>query len=110
MDDRWRRPAPLLFDHAQPEPTPEHFFGLDAITDPGELLDRAAELAAAFRTAAERADAYAALATAELNDPRRFDRMTEAEIAERTGWSQDRVRRMAEYGHALRERPGHYED
>jgi hypothetical protein len=110
MSERWRRPAPLLFEAAAPEPAPEHFFGLDALTDPDELLARAAELSEAFRTAAERADSYAALATAELTDPKRFDRLTEAEVAERTGWSTTRVRRMAEYGRALRQRTGHCDD
>jgi hypothetical protein len=77
------RPGPLLFEPGAPEPEQARFFGLDEITDPAELLRRATDLTEAFRAATERAAAYQALAAFELTDPRRFDRLTFAELGER---------------------------
>ena len=79
------RPVPLTFDPVVPEPESPRFFGLDEIADPAELLERASALADAFRAAADRAGAYQAIAAAELTDPRRFDRLTFEELADRIG-------------------------
>ncbi len=48
------RPAPLLFEPAEAASDPEHFFDLESIEDPRELLDRATELTHAFRAATDR--------------------------------------------------------
>ena len=77
------RPAPLLFEPAEAAADPEHFFDLESIDDPRELLARATELTHAFRAATDRAVEFQAMAAAQLADPRRFDRLTPAEIAER---------------------------
>ncbi|HEY3866942.1 MAG TPA: hypothetical protein VGM10_01255 [Actinocrinis sp.] len=79
------RPVPLTFEPVVPEPESPRFFGLDEISDPAELLERATSLADAFRAAADRAGAYQAIAAAELTDPRRFDRLTFAELADLIG-------------------------
>ena len=94
-------PVPLLFEPGATEPEQARFFGLDEIADPAELLQRATELAEAFRTAAERAAAYQALAAAELTDPRRFDRLTFAELGERMGLSPAAAQTLAERGQRL---------
>jgi hypothetical protein len=95
------RPAPLLFEPNAPEQEEEHFFDLESITDPAELLTRSTELALAFRTAAERATDFQALAAAQLADPRRFDRLSCEQIAERADWTPDYARKMVEYGRSL---------
>ncbi|MGE7283005.1 hypothetical protein [Pedobacter suwonensis] len=77
------RPAPLLFEPAQAASDPEHFFDLESIEDPRALLERATELTLAFRAAADRATEFQAMAAAQLADPRRFDRLSTADIAER---------------------------
>lgn len=94
-------PVPLSFEPGMPEPEQARFFGLDDIADPAELLGRATELADAFRAAAERAAAYQALAAAELTDPRRFDRLTFAELGERIGLSPADAQTLAERGQRL---------
>lgn len=94
-------PVPLLFEPGMPEPEQARFFGLDEIADPAELLGRATELAEAFRAAAERAAAYQALAAHELTDPRRFDRLTFAELGERIGLSPADAQTLAERGQRL---------
>lgn len=94
-------PVPLLFEPGGPEPEQARFFGLDEIADPADLLQRATELADAFRAAAERATAYQALAAAELTDPRRFDRLTFAELGERLGLSPAAAQTLAERGQRL---------
>lgn len=94
-------PVPLSFEPGMPEPDQARFFGLDEITDPTELLGRATELTDAFRAAAERAAAYQALAAAELTDPRRFDRLTYAELGERLGLSPADAQTLAERGQRL---------
>lgn len=98
-------PVPLSFEPEVPEPEQARFFGLDEITDPDELLRRATDLTDAFRAAAERAAAYQALAAAELTDPRRFDRLTFAELAERLGLSPADAQTLAERGRRLSGRP-----
>jgi hypothetical protein len=65
------------------------------------MLARATELATAFRAAADRATDFQAIAAAQLTDPRRFDRLTYAVLAERAGWTEDYAKRMAEYGEGL---------
>jgi hypothetical protein len=95
------RPSHLRFDPEPVEQDPERFFDLDEITDPGEQLNRATELAEAFRAAADRAVDYQARAVARLADPRRFDRIKPAEIAERTGWSDAYTEKMVEHGRKL---------
>ncbi|AZS87056.1 hypothetical protein ACIQKE_27665 [Streptomyces griseoviridis] len=95
------RPAPLLFEPAEAAADPEHFFDLESIDDPRALLARATELAQAFRAAADRAVEYQATAAAQLADPRRFDRLTPADIAERAEWTEDYARKMVEYGRDL---------
>ena len=94
-------PVPLSFEPGMPEPEQARFFGLDEIADPAELLGRATELAEAFRAAAERAAAYQALAAHELTDPRRFDRLTFAELGERIGLSPADAQTLAERGQRL---------
>ncbi len=96
-----RRPAPLLFEPAEAAADPEHFFDLESIDDPRALLSRATELTQAFRAAADRAVEYQAVAAAQLADPRRFDRLTAADIAERAEWTEDYARKMVEFGRDL---------
>ncbi|MFG2471399.1 MULTISPECIES: hypothetical protein [Streptomyces] len=95
------RPAPLLFEPAQVADDPEHFFDLESIDDPGALLSRSTELAQAFRAAADRAVEFQAMAAAQLADPRRFDRLTTADIAERAEWTEDYAKKMVEFGRDL---------
>ncbi|MFF4634099.1 hypothetical protein [Streptomyces griseorubiginosus] len=95
------RPAPLLFEPAQVADDPEHFFDLESIDDPRAQLTRATELAHAFRAAADRAVEFQAMAAAQLADPRRFDRLTPADIAERAEWTEDYAKKMVEFGREL---------
>ena len=95
------RPAPLLFEPAEAAGDPEHFFDLESIDDPGALLTRATELTQAFRAAADRAMEFQAVAAAQLADPRRFDRLTAADIADRAEWTEDYAKRMVEFGRDL---------
>ncbi|WP_405768587.1 hypothetical protein [Streptomyces sp. NBC_01538] len=95
------RPAPLLFEPTQVADDPEHFFDLESIDDPRALLARATELTHAFRAATDRAVEYQAMAAAQLADPRRFDRLTTAAIAESAEWTEDYARKMIEYGREL---------
>ena len=95
------RPAPLLFEPAEASADPEHFFDLESIDDPRALLDRATELTHAFRAAADRAMEFQAMAAAQLADPRRFDRLTAADIAERAEWTEDYAKKMVEFGRDL---------
>lgn len=95
------RPAPLLFEPAEAASDPEHFFDLESIDDPRALLARSTELAQAFRAAADRAVEFQAMAAAQLADPRRFDRLTPADIAERAEWTEDYAKKMVEYGRDL---------
>jgi hypothetical protein len=95
------KPAPLLFEPAAAVHDAEHFFDLESIEEPDHLLARSTELALAFRAAADRATEYQAMAAAQLADPRRFDRMTCADIAARAGWSEDYAKRMVEFGGSL---------
>ncbi|MFF3937730.1 hypothetical protein [Streptomyces phaeofaciens] len=95
------RPAPLLFEPAEAAGDPEHFFDLESIDDPGALLTRATELTVAFRAAADRAVEFQAMAAAQLADPRRFDRLTSADIAERAEWTEDYAKKMVEFGRDL---------
>ncbi|MFI1165264.1 hypothetical protein ACH4UM_17015 [Streptomyces sp. NPDC020801] len=95
------RPAPLLFEPAEAVSDPEHFFDLESIDDPRALLARATELTLAFRTAADRAVEFQAIAAAQLADPRRFDRLSPADIAERADWTEDYARKMVEFGRDL---------
>ena len=99
------RPAPLLFEPTAAAADPEHFFGLESIDDPRELLSRATELAHAFRAAADRATEYQAMAAAQLADPRRFDRLTPAVIGERVGWTEDYAKKMIDFGRELMRGP-----
>ncbi|MEU6235673.1 hypothetical protein [Kitasatospora sp. NPDC047058] len=96
-----RRPAQLLFEPQAAEPESERFFDLDSIDDPAELLRRSTELALAFRAAAERATDFQAVAAAQLADIRRFDALSDAEIAERADWTPDYAAKMIEYGRSL---------
>ncbi|MFJ4584453.1 hypothetical protein [Streptomyces echinatus] len=95
------RPAPLLFEPAEAASDPEHFFDLESIEDPRELLARATELTQAFRVAADRAVEFQAVAAAQLADPRRFDRLTPADIADRAEWTEDYAKKMVEFGRDL---------
>ncbi|MFJ8081358.1 hypothetical protein RKD23_004777 [Streptomyces sp. SAI-170] len=95
------RPAPLLFEPAEAAGDPEHFFDLESIDDPRALLARATELTQAFRAAADRAMEFQAIAAAQLADPRRFDRLTAAAIAERAEWTEDYAKKMVEFGQSL---------
>ncbi|GLF93549.1 hypothetical protein [Streptomyces yaizuensis] len=95
------RPAPLLFEPSEAASDPEHFFDLESMDDPRELLSRATELTLAFRAAADRATEFQALAAAQLADPRRFDRLTARDIADRAGWTEDYARKMIEFGRVL---------
>lgn len=96
-----RRPAPLIFEPREALTDPEHFFGLEAIEEPTELLARATDLTLAFRAATDRALEFQAIAAAQLADPKRFDRLTPAAIAERADWSADYAERMIEFGRTL---------
>lgn len=98
---RFRRPVPLTFEPSESATDPEHFFGLESISDPHELLARSTDLALAFRAAADRAMEYQAIAAAQLADPRRFDRLPDSAIADRAEWTEDYTRRMVEYGRGL---------
>ncbi|MFI2612819.1 hypothetical protein [Kitasatospora sp. NPDC018619] len=95
------RPVQLLFEPQSAEPEPERFFDLESIEDPAELLRRSTELALAFRTAAERATDFQAVAAAQLADPRRFDALSDAEVAQRADWTPDYAAKMIEYGRTL---------
>jgi hypothetical protein len=95
------KPAPLLFDPAETGGDDEQFFGLESMDDPQQLLSRSTELTLAFRAAADRATEYQAMAAAQLADPKRFDRMTPAAIAEAAGWTEDYARRMIDFGGGL---------
>lgn len=95
------RPAPLLFEPAEAAADPEHFFDLESVEDPRVLLERATELTLAFRAAADRATEFQAMAAAQLADPRRFDRLTPADIAERAEWTEDYAKKMIEFGREL---------
>ncbi|MFI6334752.1 hypothetical protein [Streptomyces sp. NPDC050535] len=95
------RPAPLLFEPAEAVGDPEHFFDLESIDDPRALLARATELSQAFRAAADRAVEFQAVAAAQLADPRRFDRLTAADVAERAEWTEDYAKKMIEFGRDL---------
>ncbi|MFG2997024.1 hypothetical protein [Streptomyces sp. NPDC048340] len=99
--ERRLRPAPLLFEPAEAVTDPEHFFDLESIEDPRELLARATELTVAFRAAQDRAVEFQALAAAQLADPRRFDRLAPAAIAEQAQWTEDYARKMIEFGESL---------
>ncbi|WP_377271260.1 hypothetical protein [Peterkaempfera sp. SMS 1(5)a] len=96
------RPAPLLFEPRADASEVEHFFDLESIDDPRELLRRSTELALAFRAAAERATDFQAVAAAELADPRRFDALSCSEIAARADWTPDYAAKMVEYGRGLK--------
>ncbi len=99
---RPKRPVPLRFEPGmESEQGKDRFFDLESMEDPRELLGRATELALAFRAAADRATEFQAIAAAQLADPRRFDRLSPAEIAEDAGWTEDYARRMVEYGEDL---------
>ncbi|MFD7108063.1 hypothetical protein ACWIG3_34910 [Streptomyces celluloflavus] len=100
-DHRRQKPAPLLFEPPEDTADPEHFFGLESIEDPRELLGRATELTNAFRAAADRATEFQALAAAQLADPKRFDRLPMPVLAERAGWTEDYARKMVEFGRGL---------
>ncbi|MCX4908451.1 hypothetical protein [Streptomyces sp. NBC_00878] len=95
------RPAALLFEPADAGADPEHFFDLESIDDPGALLARATELTLAFRAATDRAVEFQAMAAAQLADPRRFDRLTPAAIAEQAEWTEDYAKKMVEFGREL---------
>ena len=101
LPQRRLRPAPLLFEPGPTEPEEEHFFDLESIEDPRELLRRSTELAVAFRAAAERATEYQAIAAAQLADTRHFDSLTFEEIAARADWTPDYAAKMVEHGRGL---------
>ncbi|MEU6059707.1 hypothetical protein [Streptomyces sp. NPDC047097] len=99
--ERRFKPAPLLFEPAEAASDPEHFFGLESMDDPRELLSRSTELALAFRAATDRAVEFQAVAAAQLADPRRFDRLTAADVAARAEWTEDYAKKMIEFGRDL---------
>ncbi|MFJ7269729.1 hypothetical protein ACIQV3_24330 [Streptomyces sp. NPDC099050] len=99
--ERRLRPAQLLFEPPETVTDPEHFFDLESIEDPRELLARATELTLAFRAAQERAVEFQAVAAAQLADPRRFDRLPAAAIAEQAQWTEDYAHKMIEFGESL---------
>ncbi|MEU0277983.1 hypothetical protein ACIOGX_06250 [Streptomyces sp. NPDC088147] len=99
--ERRLRPAPLLFEPSEAVADPEHFFDLESIDDPADLLARATELTLAFRAATDRAVEFQAIAAAQLADPRRFDRLTTADIALRAQWTEDYAKKMVEFGRDL---------
>jgi hypothetical protein len=100
------RPAPLLFEPEAAVSDPEHFFGLESMDDPQELLARSTELALAFQAAADRATEFQAIAAAQLADPKHFDRMPVAGIAQRAKWSEDYAKKMIEFGVGLLKQEG----
>ncbi|MEJ8644184.1 hypothetical protein WKI68_28410 [Streptomyces sp. MS1.HAVA.3] len=104
--ERRLRPAPLLFEPSEAVADPEHFFDLESIEDPRELLARATELTLAFRAAQDRAVEFQALAAAQLADPRRFDRLSTAAIAEQAEWTEDYAVKMIEFGETLQRGAG----
>ncbi|MEU9103715.1 hypothetical protein AB0D54_04990 [Streptomyces xanthophaeus] len=104
--ERRLRPAPLLFEPSAAVTDPEHFFDLESIDDPRELLNRATELTLAFRAAQDRAVEFQALAAAQLADPRRFDRLSPAAIAAQAEWTEDYARKMIEFGETLQRDAG----
>ncbi|ATZ26557.1 hypothetical protein ACFZBM_23440 [Streptomyces lavendulae] len=104
--ERRLRPAPLLFEPSEAATDPEHFFDLESIEDPRELLARATELTLAFRAAQDRAVEFQALAAAQLADPRRFDRLSPQAIAEAAEWTEDYARKMIEFGEDLQRGAG----
>ncbi|WP_326590415.1 hypothetical protein [Streptomyces sp. NBC_01294] len=104
--ERRLRPAPLLFEPSEAVADPEHFFDLESIVDPRELLARATELTLAFRAAQDRAVEFQALAAAQLADPRRFDRLSAAAIAEQAEWTEDYAVKMIEFGETLQRGSG----
>ncbi|BDM67054.1 hypothetical protein HEK616_05410 [Streptomyces nigrescens] len=95
------KPAQLLFEPPEAVADPEHFFDLESIEDPRELLSRATELTLAFRAAADRATEFQALAAAQLADPSRFDRLPLAVLAEQAEWTEDYAQKMIEFGRSL---------
>ncbi|MBL1097985.1 hypothetical protein [Streptomyces coffeae] len=95
------KPAPLLFEPVAAVKDEAHFFDLESIEDPRELLARSTELVLAFRAATDRAMEFQAMAAAQLADPRRFDRLTPAVIAERAEWTADYAKKMVEFGREL---------
>ncbi|MFF3326137.1 hypothetical protein [Streptomyces sp. NPDC002889] len=99
--ERKLRPAPLLFEPSEAAADPEHFFDLESMEDPRELLSRATELTLAFRAATDRAIEFQAVAAAQLADPRRFDRLTPGAIGEQAGWTEDYAKKMIEFGRDL---------
>ncbi|MFE2528433.1 hypothetical protein ACFXEL_29870 [Streptomyces sp. NPDC059382] len=110
-----RSPCPSSTNPSTPPPaTTPHgapvagvlFFDLESIEDPRELLARATELRLAFRAAQERAVEFQALAAAQLADPRRFDRLSPALIAEQAEWTEDYARKMIEFGETLQRGTG----
>ncbi|MGX1882676.1 hypothetical protein [Streptomyces sp. NPDC055287] len=105
--ERRLRPAPLLFEPSEAAADPEHFFDLESMEDPGELLERATELTLAFRTATDRATEFQAVAAAQLADPKRFDRLSTADIAQRADWTEDYAKKMVEFGRDLLRGPKH---
>ncbi|MFD6971630.1 hypothetical protein [Streptomyces sp. NPDC059979] len=104
--ERRLRPAPLLFEPSEAVADPEHFFDLESVEDPRELLARATELTLAFRAAQDRAVEFQALAAAQLADPRRFDRLSAAAIAEQAEWTEDYAVKMIEFGESLQRGAG----
>ncbi|MEV6652384.1 hypothetical protein [Streptomyces sp. NPDC051219] len=99
--ERRLRPAPLIFEPSEAAADPEHFFDLESIEDPRELLSRSTELTLAFRAATDRAVEFQAVAAAQLADPKRFDRLSPAEIGARAEWTEDYARKMIEFGQEL---------
>jgi hypothetical protein len=95
------KPAPLLFEPPAAAEDSEHFFNLESMDDPRELLARSTELVLAFRAATDRAMEFQAMAAAQLADPKRFDRLTPAMIAERAEWTEDYAKKMVEFGREL---------
>lgn len=98
---RFRRPAALLFEPVASSGDDERFFDLDSMEDPRALLERATELTLAFRSAADRAMEFQAMAAAQLADPKRFDRLPAAAVAERADWTEDYAHKMIEFGREL---------
>lgn len=98
---RRMKPAQLLFEPPEAAADPEHFFDLESMEDPRELLSRATELTLAFRAAADRATEFQALAAAQLADPSRFDRLPLAVLAEQAEWTEDYAQKMIEFGRSL---------
>lgn len=45
------------------------------------------------------------MAAAQLADPRRFDRLTPADVAERAEWTEDYAKKMIEFGRSLLDAP-----